>query len=68
MRYFVVELLPPIEPDEEPDVESLLVLGDVAPDELELGRLDESELDGVEVLLGDEVLPEAPVLEPCFAK
>lgn len=45
----VVELLPePIE----------LVLGDdVEPEELELGRLDELEL----LLLGDDVLPEAPL-------
>ena len=39
-------------------IEPLLVLGeDVEPDELELGRLDELEL----VLLGEDVLPEAPL-------
>ena len=44
-------------------IEPLLVLGeDVEPDELELGRLDELELLllGVE-LLGEDVLPEAPL-------
>ncbi len=51
----VVELLEPIEPDEEP-VLLELELGEVAPDELELGVLDVS-----------LVLPEAP-MELCFAK
>ena len=67
LRYLVVFDDPlPIEPDEllpiEPDEEPLELLGVL---ELELGALDEPEL----LLLGvDDVLPEAPELEPCFAK
>ena len=60
-------MLPDVELEPEPmEPEELVELGElVEPEELELGRLDESELE-----LGEAVLPEAPLveLEPCFAK